>query len=94
MEYQLGRTMYGVTSKGKIKTWSCDVIDNGNDTATLAITTQTTITGKAVEREELMTEGKNLGKSNEATPYEQAVSEAESRYRKLKSHVVACLASI
>ena len=74
--------MYGVTSKGEIKTWMCEVYDNGNGTASLAIATQTKLTGKTVEREELITEGKNLGKSNETTPYEQAVSEAESRYRK------------
>ena len=33
-------------------------------------------------RQEVITQGKNLGKSNETTPYEQAISEAESRYRK------------
>jgi hypothetical protein len=74
--------MYGVTSKGQIKTWACDVLDNGDGTATLAISTQTKLDGKTVEREEIITEGKNLGKKNETTPYEQAVSEAESRYRK------------
>ena len=74
--------MYGVTSTGNIKTWACDVIANSDDTATLSISTQTKLDGKVVEREEIITEGKNLGKSNETTPYEQAVSEAESRYRK------------
>jgi DNA ligase-1 len=74
--------MYGVTSKGAIKTWECDVIDNGNDTATLAIKTRTKLDGKAVEREEFIDEGKNIGKANETTPYQQAINEAESRYRK------------
>lgn len=78
----IGITLYGVTSKGAVKTWICNVIDNGDDTATLAISTQTKLGGKIVKREEIITEGKNLGKSNETTPYEQAISEAVSRYRK------------
>ena len=78
----IGTTLYGVTSKGKVKTWRCDVRDNGDDTATLSITTQTTLDGKAIEREELITEGKNLGKKNATTSYQQAMNEAASRCRK------------
>ena len=81
-DFLLGQTMYGVTSKGAIKTWACDVLDNGDDTATLVIMTRTKHGGKEVRREEVITEGKNLGKANETSPLEQATSEAESRYRK------------
>ena len=77
--------MYGVTSKGAIKTWQARVYGTPTEQpsdATIEIITQTKLDGKKVVRIEEITEGKNLGKSNETTPYEQAISEAESRYRK------------
>ena len=74
--------LYGVTSKGAVKTWRCNVVDNKDDTATLFIFTQTKLDGKIVERQELITEGKNLDKKNATTPYEQAVNEAISKYKK------------
>jgi len=77
--------MYGVTSKGAVKTWRARVYGTPTEQpsdATIEIITQTKLDGKAVVRVEVITEGKNVGRSNETTPYEQAVSEAESRYRK------------
>lgn len=92
-EFQLGQVMYGVTSKGAIKTWRAKVYSTSaeqptiqplrdHSAATIEIITQTKLDGKEVVRTEVITEGKNLGKANETTPYEQAVNEAESRYRK------------
>jgi DNA ligase-1 len=81
-EWQLGQMLYGVTSKGKIKTWRCDVNHMDEGQAQLSIITQTKIDGKPIVRRELITKGKNIGKSNETTPYEQAIKEAEARYRK------------
>ena len=80
-ETKLGTVLYGVTSNGNVKTWRCDV-SKLDDAAELTIKTQTKLNGKEATRQEIITEGKNIGKSNETTPYEQAVSEAESRYRK------------
>ena len=77
--------MYGVTSKGAIKTWQAKAYGTPPEQpsdATIEIITQTKLDGKKVVRTEVITEGKNIGKANETTPYEQAVSEAESRYRK------------
>ncbi len=85
MEFQLGQMMYGVTSKGAIKTWRARVWGTPTEQpsdATIEIITQTKLDGKEVMRFEVITEGKNVGRSNETTPYEQAVSETESRYRK------------
>lgn len=84
-EFQLGQKLYAPTKTGNVKTWRAQVycvVEDPQATATITITTQTKLDGKEVERHDVITEGKNLGKSNETTPYEQAVSEAESRYRK------------
>lgn len=81
--FKLGQKLYAPTKTGNVKTWRACVV--GCDTspmATIEITTQTKLGGKEVERRDEIMEGKNLGKSNETTPYQQAVSEAESRYRK------------
>lgn len=86
MTFQLGQTLYAPTKTGNVKTWKCNVTAHPNnpDTgpAVLTITSQTKLDGKPVGRSETIMKGKNLGRSNETTPYEQAVSEAESRYRK------------
>lgn len=85
---ELGTILYGVTSNGNVKTWECHVEGFHNvegaskEPATLTMITRTKLDGKAVTRSEVINKGKNLGKSNETTPYEQAVNEAESRYRK------------
>tara|TARA_R110000822_G_scaffold21989_11_gene69564 strand:- start:4486 stop:5610 length:1125 start_codon:yes stop_codon:yes gene_type:complete len=78
--FKLGQTLYGVTSGGAVKTWCCNV--QGDSPAILVIVTQTKLDGKPVTRRDVITEGKNIGKANETTPYDQAISEAESRYRK------------
>lgn len=80
-EFQLGQTIYAPTKTGNVKTWRCNVQIEGTY-PTLVIISQTKLDGKPVVRRQIFTEGKNIGKSNETTPHEQAVSEAESRYRK------------
>ena len=80
MQFELGQTLYAPTKTGNVKTWCANV--QGENPAVIVIVTQTKLDGKPVVRQDVITEGKNLGKSNETTPYEQAVSEAESRYRK------------
>jgi len=82
----LGQTLYGVTSNGNVKTWKCTATAHPNNPETgpavLTIITKTKLDGKPIGRNEVITKGKNIGKSNETTPYEQAVSEATSRYKK------------
>lgn len=50
--------------------------------ATIVRIARKVIGGKPVETRTVITEGKNIGRANETTPYEQAVSEAESKYNK------------
>jgi len=78
---KLGQVLYGVTKKGTVKTWKCEVKKKGKE-ATITITTQTKLDGKKVVRNEEIKKGKNLGKKNETTPYEQACLEATSKYKK------------
>ena len=81
----IGQTIYAVTKTGNVKTWCAEVFgtpDEQPSDATITITTQTKLGGKKVVRHDVITEGKNLGKSNETTPYQQALSEARSRYNK------------
>lgn len=73
-------TLYGKASTGKIKMWSVKVT---NDKGAGAITTtHGYVGGKLQENTRLVTVGKNLGKKNETTPVQQAVSEAMSDWRK------------
>ena len=86
-DFELGQEVYGITKKGKIKVWSCDVFEFGHDhslagQAIMTITNRSSLDGKKIVRQERFEQGKNIGKANETTPYEQACSEAESRYRK------------
>jgi DNA ligase-1 len=60
-----------------------DVVDSGNNTATLKIT-HGYIDGKMQEDVKVYSEGKNIGRANETTPFEQALKEAISLSEKKK----------
>lgn len=75
-------TLYKLTSAGKVQVWKIGVEDNGSYFT--IVTTHGQLDGKnQVDRKEIR-EGKNLGKSNETTPYEQAVSDIQSLWKKKK----------
>jgi ATP-dependent DNA ligase len=84
MNFKLGQYLYAPTKTGNVKVWCCEVFMGINEEAPalLVISTRTKLDGKEIRREEKITQGKNLGKSNETTPYEQAMSEARSKYNK------------
>lgn len=75
-------TLYKRTSVGKIQQWSISVNEVGN------LATYTTVHGQVDGKHQTDTveinQGKNIGKANETTPYEQAISEAESKWKKQK----------
>jgi DNA ligase-1 len=74
MSYTLGQTLYKLDSKGKVREWKVDVIDNG--TYATITTTAGLQDGKQVVNTVDIFEGKNIGKANATTYLTQAVSEA------------------
>lgn len=78
--------LYKKTSTGKIQTW--EVVVRG---ATM-YSESGQLGGKKVKSEDTIKAGKNIGKANETSREEQAVLEAESRWRgKKKKGYVECL---
>ncbi len=70
-------TLYGLTSSGKIKQWS--VTTNGNNITV----THGQVDGK-MQTKVTTVQGKNIGKSNETTPEQQASIEAKAKWTKQK----------
>jgi len=75
-------TLYGLDKTNKIKEWNIKVI-NMKDYS-LIIYTYGYLTGKKTECKMTITQGKNKGKKNETTHYEQALSDAKSKWNKKK----------
>ena len=73
-------TLYATSSKGDIKVWKGSVKDVGDKSI---IEYEFGLeNGKHQIQTTEVTEGKNIGRSNETTPYEQAVKMVESKYNK------------
>jgi hypothetical protein len=69
--------LYKKTSTGKIQQWETSVSDDS------VITTRFgQVDGKIQETQEVITKGKNIGKANETTPYDQAVAQAQANWTK------------
>jgi len=84
-QFRIGQKLYATTKKGNIKVWSCSITTGTKGQigpAKIIIVSKTKLDGKPVTRYEYISTGKNIGKANETTPYEQAFSEATSRYKK------------
>jgi ATP-dependent DNA ligase len=73
-------TLYGCDVKGKMKSWSIIVTDN-NDHSVIK-TDFGYVNGKMTTSLQTISTGKNIGKRNETTHYEQAISEAKSKWKK------------
>lgn len=67
-------TLYKKTSTGAIQMWSIRVNKN------IIIVEHGQVGGKIQHNEETIKEGKNIGRSNETSPAEQALSEATSKW--------------
>lgn len=73
-------TLYGLSSKGGVKVWKIEVHKNSD--GPLIVTTHGQLDGKMQVSKEKVLVGKNIGKANETTPYEQALAQAESKWKK------------
>jgi len=74
--------LYGVSRVGKVKQWQPKVQANDNGTASIIIESGY-VDGKIANRPpKVIKKGKNIGKSNETTPLEQAMSQIQSEWQK------------
>jgi hypothetical protein len=74
--------LQGEATTGKTKSWSIRVLERG-DTGVIE-TTHGYVDGKMQVNEKIISVGKNIGKKNETTPLQQAVSEAKASWIKKK----------
>jgi ATP-dependent DNA ligase len=75
--------LYKATTGGGKQVWQIKVVE-GPKGSGIMITTYGLEGGKMQETRDTITEGKNIGKKNATTAYEQACAEAESRWNKQK----------
>lgn len=79
--YKTFPTLYKVNSRGKIQEWEIGVESSPtNDVWYTVVYGQQG--GSKVSSSTMITEGKNIGKANETTALEQALLEAESKWKK------------
>lgn len=76
--------MYALTKLNKVKWYLVEVLSESEDKAVMKCSTASSLTAKVQTNEYSYTEGKNIGRANETTPLQQAMSEAESTIRKLR----------
>lgn len=73
-------TLFGVSRVGKIKQWKASVVENEDHTATILV--ESGFMGQKIRKmPSLVKKGKNIGKSNKTTPFEQALSQAISKWK-------------
>ena len=73
-------TLYSKKSTNKILKWDINVSGTKNNATITTIYGQ--IDGKMIENKRVIDTGKNIGKKNETTPFEQAVFEATRLWQK------------
>jgi len=73
-------TLFGLSSNGTVKVWKIWVVRFAKDTTIFIEHGQ--LHGKKQLSPETIREGKNLGKANETSAFEQACLEAESKWKK------------
>lgn len=71
--------LYGVDKNGKTKVWSASVVIN-TDGLPESIIEFGFLNGKQQTTSRVYTSGKNIGKKNETSPLEQAVSETQAKW--------------
>lgn len=85
MIYKEFPTLYAVSKNGSIRTYDI-LVESFNDHATISTSKKMKLDGKVTTDTYIYTEGKNIGRANETTFLQQAVSEAESMFKKQLDH--------
>jgi len=75
-------TLFGEATTGKVKQWSICVIEQ-NASAIIEIQ-HGYQDGKLQTNQKIISQGKNIGKKNETSPLQQAISEAQAQWIKKK----------
>lgn len=73
--------LFKKTTGGETQLWKISV-EQTKDGKGVIVTEYGLLNGKKQTNRETIETGKNVGKKNETTPYQQAMAEAESRWRK------------
>jgi ATP dependent DNA ligase domain/DNA ligase OB-like domain len=76
--------LHGEAVSGKAKMWSIRVLEGGDNGSACCETTHGYVDGKKQTNIKVISVGKNIGKKNETTPLQQAVSEAKAAWIKKK----------
>lgn len=76
-------TLYGIDKSGRTKVWNASVAMNPDNSATATIS-YGLLNGTKQTNLRHYTTGKNIGKANETTPYQQAISETQSKWNDKK----------
>lgn len=82
MMLKIFESVYAKNNAGKVLEWYAE-IENKDSLVTIRIN-YGELGGKMIVDTEKVLQGKNLGKANETTPFQQAVNQVESRYRRKK----------
>jgi len=75
-------TLYKKTSTGAIQQWSISVVQESSSKFPVIAIIWGQLDGRKQLTTEEVTEGKNIGKANETTPFEQAMSQMQSEWEK------------
>jgi DNA ligase-1 len=75
--------LFKYSSGGASQQWEIRCNTNWNESSSYTVT-YGQVDGKLQETTTIISEGKNIGKANETSPWEQALSEAESKWKKQK----------
>lgn len=73
--------LFGFASTGKVKEWEIEALETPEGYGVVRVT-HGYIDGKKQSNDRIIKKGKNIGRSNETTPYEQACSECKSDWNK------------
>ena len=75
-------TLYKKTSTGAIQTWKISVVQEVDSKVPIIAIVWGQLDGRKQLTTEEVPEGKNIGKANETTPWEQAISQMNSEWEK------------